>query len=189
MKFLLTPKEKRLFLEQREMLVDDFFSEKDLPTLLSGDEVAYDLFRTHPDVLKLLKNKNLLALLTDLTNISPLRIAADEIVTRPHRFQTNVPFEKQFCLQGLHIAFLLCLKAPDENQTPLKEGSLLIFQTHRLIDLSLFVQEHGLYYLACYGQDALIFRDCQSDPHHNVLRKLNQNLGDRLTNATHPLIF
>jgi hypothetical protein len=169
--------------------------------------VGRDIWRSHEGAKKIILQKGLAEVASDLFQTHPLRIIYDQFLPSRGKFPAstkeeesysqllglNASLEEMSAYQGIVGGIIICLKALEETENPLfssKEGLAVFIHPQHVIDFSpLQSTVNGEYLLIVYGQKKTVYIKNERDPHVNHLRNLGYQFGDRLSDNIHPYIL
>ncbi len=156
---------------------------------------GHDLWRESPHIQKILFHRRLAEIATELEFRAPFRIGFDQFIPSEPIFSEPTSLEEFSYLQGVTCGFILCLKGmeadEDEmNPFPITPGNVVIFGPDFPIDFTLLNERRGCeYILMTYAQDKVVYRFNEKDSHTHFLKSLGYTFGDKLREATHPMVY
>ena len=179
----------------------------DIKTLyLSG----YDMWRDNPTIQKFVLRPQLAEIASNLTKVRPLRIGFDQLFTASenadHLFKKPRTLHQMSSIQGTVCGCILHLSssaipvtqatlAIEEDMTalipiPKKVGSAIFFNPELPLSLEYLVETpHVLQLMIVYAEEKGIYAYQETDLHTHAFKKLGYGFGDRLRNATHPILY
>lgn len=155
-----------------------------------------DLWRDAPSLRTFLLSPAITALAHCLAPRSPLRLACDQWFPAGYHLAQPTKLKDLFSIQGLFAALFLQLESP--LPLPAKTSPLGILPAPQTLGSALLVQPQilldwppcptGLYLIA-FANTSAVYVHNSRDPAGHRLKALGYGYGDRLTNATHPLLY
>ena len=187
MHFAIAPEHLNFFQRHHYIEFENLLTQEEVETLLHALNTAlphqYDTWRGNPIIQKFVLRKQFAEIASNLTKISPLRIAFDRILISDKNFFEN-PLQEMSCIRGLVCGCILNLALPNM-------GSALFFKPHSpppLDDLTLTTLPPPQLMIV-YSKDKSLYTYQKNDPHTHTLKKLGYVFGDRLKDTTHPTLY
>lgn len=214
---LLTQKQLSTFQKGVETVIHERL--KDSPKQSTPEkifEAGHDLWRGLPALKKLILQKELGEIASELIEHKPLRFGYDQLFPT---ISTSVPYPTSFrnflsttptlqemsAIQGVLSGAIICVKAPekiltDEKENPLEgsttsffpkePGNVIFFSPEVPISFNALKEKSGgLYLLLVYVKSNAVYFRQDKDPHVNAFRQLGYNFGDKLLDRLNPLVY
>lgn len=234
MKFAVASEHREFFQKERVIEFDALLNEKQLPQLLSALDEALaerlsipindieglspgklfmagrDLWRANPLVKKLVAQKQLAEIASELIEQKPLRLGYDQLFPelRGRTYQssvsdayhqllnTHLTLNEVSSIDGVLCGLMLCLKGdgtgPAEPKTVFSNmpGNGVFFSPDAPLDFQ-HLTKHPLqrYLLIVYSRKSSFYKLNEQDPHTYALKHLGFSFGERLSDKSHPTII
>ncbi len=193
MKFAITSDQidfyhKQGFIEFEDLLMVD---------PISG-AARFDLWRQDPAVKKMLFKPAFNKIVAELFRTPVLRMGFDLLVdtaqATPPPATSRISLQEMSCVQPLAGALLILLSPLEEPSPdlllPSKIGSGIFFQPHQVIDWPRLMKVPRLRCLIIgYAQKIALYRLEPRNLYTHEWKKMGYAFGDRLTDATHPILY
>jgi hypothetical protein len=181
-------------------ITPDNLTKTDLKSLyLSG----YDMWRCSSTIKKFILRPQFAEIASNLTKVRPLRIAFDQFFSSCDAsdplFKKPITLHEMSCIQGIVCGCLLQLSSSKQNSSetsegfipiPKKAGSGIFFSPDLPLSFDYLIHTSNMQQLLIvYAEDKSLYTYLETDPHTHTLKKLGYVFGDRLKNATHPILF
>jgi hypothetical protein len=179
--------------QQSAFFTKNGFIEFEIPYALPSASLERDSWRNNPSLKQfLLKTLGPLALI--LTGKKQLRLGLDQWILSENRPTKAGPLKDLFCIQGGAIAAALspspiipAQKSPlGILPLPSHAEGVLFFRTDLILD---WPHVDSSLFLVLFTLPNAVYVQNAKDPATHLLKQLDYNFGDRLKNATHPLIL
>lgn len=155
----------------------------------------HDLFRTIESLKKVLTSRDLIQIMTDLTQEKYLRLVFDQLLIYPiaQSFPSSLNISSDLSFQGLTLGMLIQLDGASLTDClyfPKQVGNVVFFDPTITLDLQQFLTpKSSTVLLVGFGGQETRYRFKESDPHTHLLKNYGYVFGDGLTNAYHPLLI
>jgi len=162
-----------------------------------------DLWKSNTTIKKYSCYMRFAAIAAELTNVKPLRIAYDQLLSSPPHLSHDGTFPWNFIdkptslqqwtsIQNIVGALILCLIPSEQQQTPLpsKPGNGIYLMPKLPLDLSFLKTSHNSsYLLIAYTEPKAVYYHRDNDPFSYIFKNNGYSTGDLLSTTTHPVIF
>lgn len=175
-----------------------------------------DLWRSHPQLRKLVTQIRFAEIASELIEKKPLRLGYDQLF--PARYQTpfsetasqvyshfleqTAALEAVSCLQGVNCGLILALGGKKEDSVesnssvegidifPSQPGRVIFFQSHVPIQWkNLYVHAGQRFYMVVYTQASAHYQLQPQDPHTHALKRLGYIFNDKLNDRLNPIVY
>ncbi|MGZ3632751.1 MAG: hypothetical protein ACXU9U_00450 [Parachlamydiaceae bacterium] len=152
-----------------------------------------DLWRKDDQVKKIVLDKHLAAIASDLTGEKLIRLGYDQFLSSECSFeQSDVSLESVSSIQGIVCGAMICLTGCIQEKRspffPTKEGNIVFFSPQILVDFSMFSPEQE-FLLIVYGGKTSIYIHNEKDSNLHAFKKLGYVFGDRLNDQLNPVLI
>lgn len=172
--------------------------------------LGHDIWRGSPILKKLILNRSLAEIASELIEEKPLRFGYDTLFPavsiKPENsfyesfLQTNPTLKEMSAVQGVLCGAMLCLSGNREAIIEEKpktttlfsrtKGNAVFFSPDWPLPLSEIYQNPGfVYLLIVYVKANAVYLAQQGDPHLHHFKRLGYNFGDRLREPFHPIVY
>jgi hypothetical protein len=165
-----------------------------------------DLWRSHEAIRKVVTQKRLAQIASELTEQKPVRLGFDELFSDPGSIKMQDSYhqllEKKMklsditSLQGTICGLMLCLQGsgvqPCEVPTAFSTtaGNGIFLSPDFVIDFQELYERQGyLYILIVYCQSSTVYIHQSLDPHAHALKALGYTYGDKLKDKLNPILI
>lgn len=157
-------------------------------------EQGFDLWRESPDIKKILFNRPLSEIASQLFQAPLLRIAFDQYCDTEQGdfcpFPHLLSIEEISCAKPLAGALLLALTASGAAPLPSRPGYGVYLNPHKAIDWKALFSQKGARYIAiAYATKNTLYHFEPKDPRTHAWKSLGYVFGDLLKDTTHPIIY
>lgn len=155
---------------------------------------GHDLWRSSEQFNKILKQRDLARVASELLLRKPLRLGYDQYLVPPLTYPCTDSLNRISSIQGILCGLLICLVNAEtvipNDIFPTKAGDGTYFladfdfpweQMAALTDLS--------YLLVVYTHERALYIHQINDPHQHVLKEYGYTYGDRLTDQWNPIVY
>ncbi len=164
-----------------------------------------DLWRAAPLLKKIIVQKSLGQIASELTECKPLRIGYDQFFPSVGQYQgayskfleQTITLQELSGIQGVMCGLMLCVAPPNkhlsaltsENIFPFSVGNGVFFTPDFPIDFRILKAIGGEYLLVVYVKEKAIYCRQDRDPNNHTFKQLGYNYGDRLLDALNPIVY
>jgi hypothetical protein len=174
-----------------------------------------DLWRSHPQLRKLVTQIRFAEIASELIEKKPLRLGYDQLFPArdqtpfseaasqvySHFLEQTATLEAVSCLQGVNCGLLLALggkqKASTESHSmggidifPSQPGHAIFFQANVPIQWNtLYAHAGQRFYLIVYTQASAHYQLQPQDPHTHALKRLGYIFNDKLNDRLNPIVY
>jgi hypothetical protein len=210
MKFSISSEQRDYFTKHRFIPFSHLLNEGELSDLNQAIDAVLesapkgfalrDLWRSNPQIKKIVCSKRLLQLAFELIQKKPLRLAFDQLIMEARKSSNEVQileqgsFQDISCINNLQGLFILCIR---DNES--KENAEL-FEFHAGDGVfitpdapfpfdTLTPSPHKRYLIIAYGSNYSQYLFEERDPYCHFLKNLGYVFGDKLNDRLHPLLL
>jgi hypothetical protein len=172
-----------------------------------------DLFRLDPIIRKIVIQKHLAEIASELIDQKPLRLGYDQFIPFPptqqildhhqspycHLLNSTPTLQEMSSLQGVLCGLLICIEAkvkfddhPEEERTffSRKAGNGVFYHPNAKLNFADLVKSPGCsYLLVVYVHSTTVYILNTLDPNTYLLKNYGYSLGDKLTDKLNPIII
>lgn len=172
-------------------------------------EFGHDLWRGMKSVKKVVMQKELAEIASELIEYKPLRLGYDQLLPSLKssilpseaykEFLNNTPTLQEISsIQGVVCGVIICLKdvqvdeleSNTERMFPFIGGNATFFSPDVPMPLPLLKNVSGAtYLLIVYVRSNAVYMKQDKDLHVHAFKKLGYNFGDRLLDSLNPLVY
>lgn len=148
-----------------------------------------DLWRDSPQFNKIVNQRKVAGIASELVDRKPLRLGYDQYLASPLPYPAKISLQQISCIQGVLCGVLISLAdAPAANPLfPSKAGDVTYFHSDFELPWDQIVDQAFL--LIVYTEERALYILQEGDPHKYALKKLGYAFGDRLKDKLHPIVY
>jgi hypothetical protein len=202
MKLALTQEQKGFYQDKGHLTLEGLLSieaiskiKENIHTFLGNSSAktrflqGRDLFRQGEDFKKVILPRKVIELAQEIVPTRPMRLCLDQLLDAGAPIQ-NGSLQSLFCVQGIKIGVLIALQDQEAlSFFPKKAGDVQFLSPDRRISFKQISEvETGSFLLICFGEANCVYIRNMRDSHLHELKKLGYTYGDKLQDATHPIV-
>jgi len=214
MRFALLKDHLDFFYQNHFIELEDLFTEKEMEALESSVEEVLthrigkgrdpkevylngqNAYQESSQIKKIVLNKNLASIASELTKMRTLRLASDQILSGENveepLFSIEMALRDLCSLHKLRCGVILQISSPNELEDPLpkKSGSVTFFSPRLPISFDYLSNSPGLLQLVIfYASEPVTYTLTPTDPHTHALKKRGYAFGDQIERSVCPVVI